>query len=347
MPVLAIGAAIVAGVEASAAIGAVIAGGLGALTVGGALSIVTAVGATLGAIGVVTGDKGLSTAGMILGGIGGIGSLAVGAGLFGEGAGASSVFGAEAGGADFASSVAVTPEIVGSNPGGFLGTAASGSTDALDVVDSFGGIKNPAVSVSQLGAPGSAASTSGDLTNSLLGGTSSTPASPAAGPAIADSSASAPLAPVSDNLGTSTPGAIPSPTAPGSAAPAAPSTPFAPAPGAADVPGAPVTVTPGNAATSNPGGYAGPSSPGLVDSFGNFLSNDKSGMLSYGLVQAGGSLISGLFDPLKPAQVKALNAQTAQTQANTGITQMQAANMAAPIPVARRNGLINSGANYG
>lgn len=91
---------------------------------------------------------------------------------------------------------------------------------------------------------------------------------------------------------------------------------------------------------------AAPSSPGIFDTLGNFVKNDKSGMIGYGLIQAGGSLVGGLFDPLKPAQVSQLNANTAQTQAQTGITNTQAANIKAPLPVARIRppGLINMGA---
>ncbi len=328
MPVIAIGGAIIAGVEAAGAVSAVIAGGLGALTVGGALSIVTAVGATLGAIGVVTGDKGLSTAGMILGGIGGIGSLAVGAGIFGEGAGAASVFGSgSAGAADFADAVNVTPEIAGSNVGGFLGTGASGAASAAsnDLVDMFGGIKDTPVSVAPLAAP-----TAGAAPTSSLEGSSS----------LAGASAADTLTTPSTTDLTGGAGSPPLPTSIAPTVPGAPST--GAIPNAPPVPGS-VNVTPQIAGT-NAGGYMGDtSSPGLLDAFGNFIKNDKSGMASYGLIQAGGSLISGLFDPLKPAQVANLNAQTAQQKANTGITQMQAANMAAPIPVANR-GLINTGA---
>jgi hypothetical protein len=64
-----------------------------------------------------------------------------------------------------------------------------------------------------------------------------------------------------------------------------------------------------------------------------------------------------MFDPLKPAQVAALDAQAAANRAATTLSLKQQANIAAPIPVASRlrppevtgtpasSGLINSPAN--
>lgn len=318
MPVVAVIAAAGAWAGAATAAGAFIT--TGALTVAGALEITAAVGATLGAVGAVTGDKGLMTAGMVLGGIGGIGSLAVGAGLFGADAGATTLFGS------VPADVAVTPEIVGSNVGGFIGDGGASS-----IIDSLGGVSTTPVEVSPLpdvtGGVGS-------VSPALSGG-------PAADALTAAPTASAGVAPDA-SLATATPDASAAPTTPASGL-----VPPVPTVSAPTVPGS-VNVTPGGDATSNPGGFAGPAgpSPGIFDTLGNFVKNDKSGMIGYGLIQAGGSLVGGLFDPLKPAQVSQLNANTAQTQAQTGITNTQAANIKAPLPVARIRppGLINMGA---
>jgi len=52
-------------------------------------------------------------------------------------------------------------------------------------------------------------------------------------------------------------------------------------------------------------------------------------MLTYGALQAGGSVVAGLFDPLKPAQAK-------KAEAEASLLETQNANMAAPMPVAYR-----------
>lgn len=90
MPIAAIASAAVAIGVAGASVAAT---GLAAITAVGALEVVAAVGATLGAIGVVTRDKTLSTVGLGLGLVGGIGALATSAGLFGAEAASASIFG--------------------------------------------------------------------------------------------------------------------------------------------------------------------------------------------------------------------------------------------------------------
>jgi len=55
-------------------------------------------------------------------------------------------------------------------------------------------------------------------------------------------------------------------------------------------------------------------------------------LLAYGLIQAGGSFISGLTNPLSPAQIDALNAQADVNRATAGLIQRETANQSQPIP---------------
>ena len=59
-------------------------------------------------------------------------------------------------------------------------------------------------------------------------------------------------------------------------------------------------------------------------------------MLTYGAMQAGGSVVAGLFDPLKPAQIKKAEAEADLLTSQKTLQDQQAANMAAPMPVAYR-----------
>lgn len=314
MPIVPIVAAGLAWAGAATAVGTLTTVGIAGLTITEGLSIVAAVGATIGAVGAVTGDKGLLTAGMIIGGIGGIGQLAVSAGIFGEGAGATTLFGDAA----VPSSVAITAE----NPG--FAASAAGS----NIVDSFGG-------------------TSGALPDVTGGASSASVAGGAAGDTLNDASAAADatrLQAVKDATAVPTEGI--GVTQKFTQLPVAP-VPVAPPLGIPTAPVAPATPSAFDQSITAAGGNVAPvaptiETPGILGSLGNFIKNDKSGMVGYGLIQAGGSLIGGLFDPLKPAQVSALNAQTAQQQAQTGITNTQAANIKAPLPVASRPGLINN-----
>ncbi len=81
------------------------------------------------------------------------------------------------------------------------------------------------------------------------------------------------------------------------------------------------------------------SAPNAFGSVWNFLKNNQTlvGMT----VQGGAALIAGATDSLKPAQVKALEAQANANQAAANLSANQLANLNAPIPVARRTGLVN------
>jgi hypothetical protein len=289
VPVLAIGGAIFAGFEAAGAVAAI---GTAAFGIADALAITAAVGATLGAVGVVTHDKSLQTAGLILGGIGGIGSLAANAGLLGD-TGAGSLFG-------FPDSVDITPI----NPG-LAGSAGAAATATPDIVDSFG-VENVAnvLPTTALGQQTEAAAgtASDNLTAGLINST------PTPAPAL-----------------TAQPTPVTGAPAP---VPGIPASPEGQAPGAAAA-ATPNPPAPPGASDANP--------PGLFGRLTDFLTNNKNGgMIGYGLIQAGGSLVSGLFNPVTPAQVGALNAQAAANRAATSLSTTQQANMAQPLPTASR-----------
>jgi len=98
---------------------------------------------------------------------------------------------------------------------------------------------------------------------------------------------------------------------------------------------APAGTTPGTfgAAGAPAGGIIGAgSSGGVLGSITGFVSDNP--LLSYGLLQAGGQLISGLTSTLTPAQVSQLNAQAAANQAAANLTTQQTQNLAQPKPVA-------------
>lgn len=59
-------------------------------------------------------------------------------------------------------------------------------------------------------------------------------------------------------------------------------------------------------------------------------------MLTYGALQAGGSVVAGLFDPLKPAQVKKAEAEADLLTSQKTLQDQQTANMAAAMPRAYR-----------
>ena len=59
-------------------------------------------------------------------------------------------------------------------------------------------------------------------------------------------------------------------------------------------------------------------------------------MLTYGAMQAGGSVVAGLFDPLKPAQIKKAEAEADLLASQKTSQDKQTANMAAAMPRAYR-----------
>lgn len=316
MPVVAIAGAALAWSGAAAAVGAVASGGLAALTLTGALEITAALGATLGAVGAVTRDKGLMKAGMIIGAVGGIGALAANAGLFGAEASTASLFGGVGGAESTAADFANLP---------------AGAMSAQDFTDVAGNM----ASASAAGLPAGAMPPEG-LTGIVdqLGG------------ANVAAQAAAPVADISGGTGgalnrgagaSDTLSAMPKEVSTSSVSPWTPAAPAAPS----------VKKTFAEDITSLAQAPGAPNveAPNLFGKLSNFVTNDKSGMVGYGLIQAGGSLVSGLFNPLTPAQVEQLNAQSAMNR-------QQLANSTQPLPVARRtaapvtgkpsSGLINT-----
>lgn len=66
-------------------------------------------------------------------------------------------------------------------------------------------------------------------------------------------------------------------------------------------------------------------------------------LLSYGVLQAGGSFISGLTNPLSPAQINALNAQASANNAAAALANRETENMKGGVPVASVTGKVAPG----
>lgn len=327
-----------------AVIGAVAAIGIAAETGFAVFATIAAVGATIGAVGAVTNNKALMIAGGVIGAIGGIGALAQSAGIlgsdvglfggsFGDGFGSGgSVFGGEAFGppANLSPQAAVDswngvgPEPFGPpepyGPPGLGGggqivdqtgamqpleastSPALASANAPDVTPAGavdGGVPPPQGDAGQFNAPY-------DATRASL-----QPGNP-------DATTNAIL-----NRGT---GAEPF----GPPASAAPNAPAVPAAG--DVTGTPASLDIPAPSTINQ--KAGGVDPSAWTSIKEFLKNND--RLAAGVIQAGGSFISGATNGLTPAQIAALNAQAEVNQAAANLSRTQQANMAQPLPVASR-----------
>ena len=312
MPVVAVVAAVA--VDAGAA--AAFAGGLALTSTLGVLTAVTAIGATTSAIGAVTGNKTLEIAGGALGIVGGIGTLATSAGLFGDAAasGSDSIFGASTAGAS------------GAGDAGAASAAAS-ATDPGDAIAQ--GAANPATSTI----------TTSDNPVGAINATST----PTAGGAVADAGGQAGVVPAGSlspdqinalSMDTQAPVTTAAATSGGSAATGAGAVdPNAAASMNADVNAAapPGTSAYNDAILSN--GLSGMS--GGTPTTGGLAAWAKNNqLLSYGILQAGGSLISGLTNPMTPAQIDALNAQANANNAAAALAEKQAANVGQPLPSA-------------
>ncbi len=317
MPVLAIIPAIVAVSSVGVAgFGAVLAG---TASLGMTFAAVGAVGATLGAIGEVAGIKELKTAGMVLGGIGGVGSLASAVGAFGEGATLNSVFGSggigeAAGGGDFIGATSSGGGLIngaGEAAGGgdFIGTsldAGTGQLSSMDVVSAaakMGGYTQGAPEM-----PGAIDNTAGAAKQKLI--------NPSSAPA-----------PVAKQVGPSGGNIVEGPTPEDNAAPT-------------DA-GSKVTGTVSVDKTTGATKVA--EAPG-------FWGTTTGQLVGMGLVQGAGSFLAGAFDEVKPAQAAAYNAQAAANNAQAALSTKELSNMNSRIPVARRLnvtgqpiGLINRG----
>lgn len=329
MGLAAVGAGAALWLGGGSAIGAVLAG---TATLATTLTAVATVGAVIGAVGAITHDKTLSTIGMVAGAIGGIGALAANAGLLGASATTESLFGANASavdgdlamagetsraitgtGADFLPNV-TDPNVLGSGSTiDALGNEnifqAMGGDVASSLDPASGGLINGAIpkSVSLVGDNVS------DWNNSLVGGTG--------GGVIPSGQADAAKAGDGDMaMGgttvqpTSLPGAATSPE---------------------DI--ARLVKIPGSKMTGADGvSYVSDGMKWTKDAgfLGGLMSSP---MAQYGMIQAGGALIGGMFDPLKPAQVGALDAQSAANRAAANLTTQQVNNMKGQLPVATRS----------
>lgn len=311
MPVIAIGVAIGASVMAGSAVAAV------GLTVVTALEITAAVGATLSAVGAVTGNKGLSTAGMVIGAVGAIGGLAAGAGLLGEAAASDApLFGATPTAATADEASAGTVDFVAGD------AAPSGLIDAPPAPPGGVGAVDPASgNVITEATSGAAAAPQTDTIT--LASTSENIADPAAALAKAPTGAADATAPTGGTplMGPSTD--TPTPPMPPSTVPG-PGTP----PTAAQTPGGWTFGVNDQAGTATIDTNTSSMFGGLMD----FAK--KNPVVALGALQAGGSLLSGMTSTLTPAQVSALSAQASANDAAASLTRQQTANLAAPKAVA-------------
>lgn len=277
MPVVAVGLAIALDVGAIGALAA------GTLTT---LAAVTAIGATVSAVGAVTHNKTLSMIGMGIGIVGAVGTLASGAGLFDN---VTDLFGPSSmSAADTASLASDAASMSGAAAEALPGSiaAAAGASTAADLTTAMGAINtgafNPVVANSAALAPaeGNAAAIAGGAPGTALSGA----ISPAAADAVSGATGSALTSP----MGT----------------PDFASMFKMPAIANSDVSGGLMAW-----AKDNP-------------------------MLAFGALQAGGSFISGLTNPVNPAQIDALNAQSDVNRATAELLRRQTANQGAALPTA-------------
>jgi len=286
-------------------------------------TVVAAVGATIGAIGVITGNKDLALAGTALGLVGGIGSLATDAGIIGQ-SGADATVGAES-----TTTSATAADAAAGNT--TADTALAGTTDTAGAAAAATG--DAAAAAADTGNPL-------DIVDSVTGNVTANPLDVPSGPMdvgttapTADQMLSNPNSVLSSSLDS---------TAPSTAAATntASALPPQPAQISGTAPGQTVSTTPAAPASTAP---SAPATPGVVSSL--LSAAEKHPSLALGVMQAGGSLVSGLFNPVPPAQVNALNAQAAANNAATAVTQQQLSNMKSPLPTADKvqpTGLINT-----
>lgn len=297
------GTAVAIGATAFAAADVVAVG----LTVATAMEVVVAVGAVTSVIGMATGNKNMQMAGMALGIVGGVGALASSAGLID---GSASIFGDTGAGA--------------------AGNATGGIGETVDAPTPIQSEDLPAPGAATSGDALSATTATGDVNPNLanpVGAINSTSLAPATGDAAAivtGGNAANPLtgalsaSPISADSTTQLAGltdaASPTELSAGQVQDLGNVT----ANSATDLSGAMPTFT-----TDNPG------------VLGQILAWGKSNpTLASGIVQAGGSFISGLTNPTTPAQINALNAQAAANNAAAAASNQKLANSLGNLPTA-------------
>jgi hypothetical protein len=345
MPIVAVGVAIAADVGAAAAVAGTV-GGIAAITTATALEVVAAVGATLGAIGAVTGNKTLSTIGMVVGAVGAIGAVASAAGVFGAQVASSASDAASASGdaIDFDATglpsdapvdatglptgvgddISAAEDAAAQPVAGDAAMAATTADNAADPAAGLGGNPADGVPAGTDMAPQDAASLQANTANAAADPTSQIDT------VVGENPISAPTGPATPANPTST---LP----PGALQQAATQT----GTGGADATGlpgdavAPENVPDPTGLPSNVAAGTSTSTSGLgsiLSDISDFTKNHQ--LLTYGLLQAGGSFLTGLTSSLTPAQVSALNAQAAANNAAAALTAQQTANLAMPKSVA-------------
>lgn len=332
---IAVGAAIAAGAVAASGVAAV------GLTIATGLEIVAAVGATLAAVGSITRDKTLTMVGGAIGAIGAIGSLASAAGIFGS-APASTLFGPStaASTADTSASAGstfaegLTPTATGEasagvESGGFdaAGAASADAQSAGTITDISAQMQQPPPAggytslsdVSQNSTDSGLASagttnTSASNTTGLINGTTASTETPGTvGAAAADTTPPGEASNQAIDLTGTEP-----PRPPNDLGTLDPNT-------GQTITSAVDPVT--GKIVSEPGG-----SSGVFGSILKFAQDNK--VVTAGILQAGGSLLSGLTSTVTPAQVGALNAQAAANNAAAALAQQQLQNLQMPKSVA-------------
>jgi len=362
--------AVVSIAVAAVEVGAVVAGA--AFTIGTALAVTAAVGATLSAVGMFTGDKTLQTVGTVIGAVGAVGSLANSAGLLG-GLGDTVLFGGEAvadagiaGSANIAeaASSATTGVAEGTtlaetaNP--FVEAASSAQPVTVESVAAATNSVGPGQFASAEQAANlvpNAAGQGGDAVTTQVVDTGiqelpPTQMPPPGAPPAATSSA--PTAADATPVGGQAPGSPPQ--APNAPQPTPVQTPVAPqAPtvtGSTGINNATSVAGQSTAAMSAAPGYTAyaPVDIGGGSPFGGILEFlNKHPMLAYGAIQAGSSFFAGAFGGgEKDPTAQQLAAWQAQADANTAAANLQnqrAANIASGIPISNKQmaqtGMIN------
>lgn len=305
-----------------------------AMTTSEIFAAVAITGTVIGAIGTVTGIKPLQYAGMALGAVGGIGALAVSAG----------VFGAEAldvvAGAESASGISDVE-------GATAQAAAAMGGESL----------NPAAAISSAATPGTTDfvnAISGQVDNSVLTGQQAVDPLTTGGSAVPDvtPAAATNTGVPGDTLNINDPTVMSGQAAPPVMNPTDPSTVPAGlnADGIPQAPQTPVTGAPGvtppgtvtGGVVNAGGGTAGPvvgtagGPQSIFDKILDFAGTGGGGRLLGGALQAGASFISGATSTLTPAQVSALNAQAEANLAAANLSRLQQGNLASGIPTATR-----------
>lgn len=331
IPIVAAGAAFALG--GGAAIGAVIAG---TATLATTLTAVATVGATLGAIGAITKDKTLSTIGTVMGAVGGIGSLAANAGLFGEAATTESLFGAAPAtadqmGGDVASSLTANEASQTMSEADAYAAAGIPMDPTSPLMGMTGDVSAENVLPTDA-MTGTTDATSGDA-NSLINGTpSGTGIKSLTSSNVDEATNTLVKGEGGGTLPSGSPADSVSPSGAGAQAAAASAAPSPPMAGGA----IPDVKIPGQTFLGQDGVTYVSDGTKWAAQTGFFGSLLKSPMAQYGVIQAAGSFLSGAFDPLKPAQVEAMNAQATANKASAAFTTQQTQNMQGRLPVASR-----------